>query len=153
MTRNFLPMFVLAAGAVAFAQTPPPAAQQPSKDMKHDTVAVTGCVAEGSSGTFMLNNAMMSHDIKSGTSTSGTTPPTTSGTPSNSSMTSSYTLVGGENLKAHVGHKVEVTGTMGTSGSGASTSGTAGTTGTTGTGMKAQELRVQSVKMVSATCP
>jgi hypothetical protein len=152
MTRNIVPMFVLACGVVAFAQTPPP--QQPSKDMKRDTITVTGCVAEGASGTFMLNNAMMSHDMKSRESTSGTTPPPTPSTPSTSSMTSSYTLVGGENLKVHVGHKVEVTGTMSQSGSGSSTTGSAGTTGTAGSsGMKAQELRVQSVKMVSATCP
>src|SRR5262245_45921791 len=156
MTRNFLTMFVLAAGTAAFAQAPPPPqtpppgqtpppAQQPSRDTKPSTVTVTGCVAEGSSGSFVLNNAMMSNAMKK-EGTSGTTPPST---PSTSSTT--YTLVGGENLKAHVGHKVEVTGTPGAASSATATAGAAGATASSAS--KAQELRVQSVKMVSATCP
>src|SRR5262245_1932809 len=124
MTKQIVPMLVLAWGVVAFAHTPstspqapppspqtPPPSQQPSKSAKSDTVTVTGCVAEGTGGRFMLNNAMMSHDMskKEGTTTSPTTPPSSTGT---------YTLVGGENLKAHVGHKVEVTGSMSMGGSG-----------------------------------
>ena len=55
-------------------------------------------------------------------------------------------LVGGENLKAHVGHKVEVTGTLGTPGK--PDEKMAGMKD-----MKAAELSVQSVKMMSETCP
>lgn len=54
------------------------------KGMK--SMTVTGCVAEHD-GHFMLNNAMMAGDTKAMT----------------------YDLMGGD-LKAHVGHKVEVTG-------------------------------------------
>ena len=54
------------------------------KGMK--SMTVTGCVAE-KHGHYMLNSAMMAGDSKSMT----------------------YELTGGE-LKAHVGHKVEVTG-------------------------------------------
>ena len=54
------------------------------KDMK--SMAVTGCVAE-KDGKFMLNNGVMAGDKKATT----------------------YDLMGGD-LKAHVGHKVEVTG-------------------------------------------
>ena len=56
------------------------------KDMK--SMAVTGCVAE-KDGHYMLNNAMMAGATKA----------------------ESYGLMGGD-LKAHVGHKVEVMGTM-----------------------------------------
>ena len=54
------------------------------KNMKPMTV--TGCVAE-KDGHYMLNNAMMAGDTKA----------------------MAYDLMGGD-LKAHVGHKVEVTG-------------------------------------------
>ena len=76
-----------------------------SKEMK-----VTGCVAESSDmGHFMLNNAMMS-DMKSGDMKSGDTMKGHDMKSMDKPM--SYTLMGGE-MKPHVGHKVEVTGTMG----------------------------------------
>ena len=56
------------------------------KGMK--SMTVTGCVAE-KDGHYMLNNAMMAGDTKA----------------------EAYGLMGGD-LKAHVGHKVEVTGMM-----------------------------------------
>ena len=158
MTRKIVPMFVLVCGAVAFAQTPPPSqptpSQQPSKGMKSDTVTVTGCVAEGTGGQFMLNNAMMSHDMskKEGTTPPSTPPSKPSGTPGASGMTSTYTLVGGDNLKAHVGHKVEVMGSLSSSGS-TSPSATTPPSSTGTSASKGPELKVQSVKMVSATCP
>lgn len=64
---------------------------------KSATVMVTGCVADASGGHYMLNNAMMSGDMK--------------GQMKEDMKPMSYALMGG-NLKAHVGHKVEVTGTM-----------------------------------------
>jgi hypothetical protein len=67
------------------------AASQAKDKMSKDapkTIAVTGCVAE-SGGHYMLNNATMADQ---------TTP-------------MSYALSGGT-LKPHVGHKVEITGTM-----------------------------------------
>jgi hypothetical protein len=67
----------------------------------------------------------------------------------------SYELVGGTNLKAHVGHKVEVTGTMAKMDAGAMAK-----TGTmakdkmpSDQDMQSMKLNVASVKMVSATCP
>ena len=64
-------------------------AKDKSKDAAAKTVTVTGCVAE-TGGHFMLNNATMAD---------------AAGAPM------SYTLTGGT-LKPHVGHKVEVTGTV-----------------------------------------
>jgi hypothetical protein len=114
------------------------------------STTVTGCVAEGSeTGRYTLAN--------------GTTTGDTTG--------KSYDLIGGD-LKAHVGHKVEVTGTIADGkamgkdkmmakdkmekGEGEGehkmakdtmakdTMGTAGTRST---------LQVKSVKMIAATCP
>lgn len=60
------------------------------KDKMAKPMMVTGCVAAGSAdGHYMLTNGMMAGD------TAG----------------KSYDLMGGE-LKAHVGHKVEITGTL-----------------------------------------
>ena len=67
------------------------------KGMKSGTVMVTGCVADGSGGHYMLNNAVMAGDMK--------------GQMKEDMKPMSYALMGG-NLKAHVGHKVQVTGTM-----------------------------------------
>ena len=61
-----------------------------AKDKMGKPMMVTGCVAAGSiADHYMLTNGMMAGD------TTG----------------KSYDLMGGE-LKAHVGHKVEITGTM-----------------------------------------
>jgi hypothetical protein len=61
-----------------------------AKDKMSKPTVVTGCVAAGSeAGHYMLTNGMMAGDT----------------------MGKSYNLMGGD-LKAHVGHKVEVTGTM-----------------------------------------
>jgi len=88
-------------------------------------------------------------------------------------MNKSYMLEGRDSeLKNHVGHKVEVTGTLdsSTGSSSGSTSSSAGTTGTTSgtssgtagagtsTGSSSamngigQHLRVTSVRMISADC-
>lgn len=69
--------------------------------MKDGTMTVTGCVAAGkSSGEFMLSNAMMSGEMMSDKDT--LTKPGRSG-----DHKMSYELMGGD-LKAHMGHKVEV---------------------------------------------
>jgi hypothetical protein len=82
---------VLALGCTVAVAAQGGAADQAKDKMAKDapkSVTVTGCVAE-SGGHFMLNNATMA----------GQTTPM------------SYELTGGT-LKPHVGHKVEITGTM-----------------------------------------
>ena len=68
-------------------------------DMK--PMSVTGCVAEND-GHFMLDHAMKSSDMKGDMKTD---------TKHDDMKAMSYGLMGGT-LKPHVGHKVEVTGTM-----------------------------------------
>jgi hypothetical protein len=101
-------------------------------------ITVTGCVAAGSeSGHYVLTNGMMAGD------TTG----------------KSYNLTGGD-LKAHVGHKVEVTGVMdkdkkmGKDGM-AKDKMDHDTMSNDKTAMSEMHatLRVKSAKMVSSTCP
>jgi len=103
-----------------------------AKDAK--TVAVTGCVAEAD-GHFMLNNATWE----------GTAKPAT-------------VALSGGTLKPHVGHKVEVTGTMKAMDTGAmNKDATAKPDAMAGYDMKkdaamAGTLTVKDLKMIAATC-
>ena len=109
-----------------------PKDEKMAKDAK--TVAVTGCVAEAD-GHFMLNNATWE----------GTTKPAT-------------VALSGGTLKPHVGHKVEVTGTMKAMDTGAmNKDATAKPDAMAGHDMKkdaamAGTLTVKDLKMIAATC-
>jgi hypothetical protein len=128
-------------------------------------------------GSFILTNAKMSTGASSGTgttasgTTSGTTGSATSGTgtsgsattspsssPRSAAMGTSYKLTGGTNLAQHVGHQIEVTGTLSPSGatsgttSGTTPPPTTGSAGSTGMSHAAQTLNVASVRMISASC-
>ena len=103
-------------------------------------VMVTGCVAE-SGGMYMLDHAMMGADMKKMKKDDMS---------ANSKMMS-YGLMGGE-LKAHVGHKVEVTGTMAPSDMAHSKMDEGNMHKDSMGTMKAGTLNVKSVKMISATC-
>ena len=158
--RNLLTAFGIAAmacSASVFAQTP--ADQMGKKPMMKDgPMTVSGCVATvtGASG-YTLTNVMRMGRGMAGMEKKDNMKPATSGHP----MT--YQLVGGD-LKAHVGHKVEVTGTMAKSDMDhmGKTDHMAGEKkpgdkmpGDTMAGgqMKAMTFTVASVKMIAATCP
>ena len=107
--------------------------------MKPSTV--TGCVAR-SGALYRLDHAIIAVDTDVDTQNR----PGTEASPTPKMM--SYILTGGE-VKAHVGHKVEVTGTMSTDKASKETVGIKDAPGMTVAGT----LNVRSVKMVSATCP
>ena len=127
---------------IAMAQYPDQAKDKAQdKTAKADTVTITGCVADkDAKGHFMLNNAAAAPSPSSAAS------PTT--------VASSYVLSGGGDLKAHVGHKVEITGTIDQAKMSDKPADTA--TGTSGStpekGASADTLKVKSVKMVAETC-
>src|SRR3974390_1174049 len=77
---------VLGAAGLSAAQGDKKMDKMDKMDKGMKSMTVTGCVAEHD-GHFMLNDAMMAGDTK----------------------TTTYDLMGGD-LKAHVGHKIEVTG-------------------------------------------
>jgi hypothetical protein len=136
---------VCVVAAAPAAQTPP--TEKPDKGKmdtaeaaKKGSVTVTGCVAAGTEpGHYVLNDATKEGDV--------------AGAPM-----ASYSLMGGE-LKAHVGHKVAVTGTMDAKSSTAAMGkgGMAKDTMPKDTMAKPKEsdkamINVKSVKMIAATC-
>jgi hypothetical protein len=156
MNRSILmaAAFACATVATAAAQTPSPSASK--TDDK--TVTVTGCLQDGSAmpagsttpAGFILANAMIGNaSMPSSSSAVGTTG--TAGTTASARGTS-YVLEGHDaDLKSHVGHKIEVTGTIEpkskTSAEPAPTA--AGAPAST---MTSDRLMVSSVKMVAAEC-
>ena len=115
------------------------------KGMK--SMSVTGCVA-AKDGHYMLDNAMMAGDMKT--------------MPAGDMKATSYHLAGGD-LKAHVGHKVEVTGSLAAKAKMGDDKMAMGKMGKMGTDKMANDkmgaadahgtLNVTAVKMISATCP
>jgi hypothetical protein len=116
------------------------------------TVTVTGCVQNISSTTpagetthgFLLSNATLA---------AAAADPGTRGRPP-STATASFLLDGRDgDLKGHVGHKVEVSGTVDAP---VETSEPRLPAGTAGTGAKSmdqqQQLHVSAVKMVASNC-
>jgi len=146
-------------------QTSP--AQRPTSTTASDRITVTGCLQRetatatagttGTSGTtsatssasgFVLNVTPASASATTGSTAAGATTTGTSGT------ASSYKLDADEKLTPHVGHKVEITGSvdksMSTAPSG-STSTAAGTSASA-SGSSAPKLKVDSVRMIAASC-
>ena len=98
-----------------------------SKDKMNKPMMVTGCVEAGpETGHYMLSNGMMAGDT----------------------MGKAYALMGGD-LKAHVGHKVEVTGTLDKKDAMGKMK---AKDSMAKDDMKSSTLKVQSVKMLSDSC-
>jgi len=167
------------------AQTPTSTTSGQSNTMRTAAakdVTVTGCLAKGADGRFVLNNAKMD-DQMSGSTTAGspgsTTAGSTTGTTANKTnmpAAASWVLGGGSDLDKHLGHKIQVTGktswdgsmsSPGSTAGGTSTTGTPTTAGTTGSaptsgeqrtstesdkGANQPRLDVQSIKMIAASC-
>jgi hypothetical protein len=130
------------------AQRATPNRSKASSRAPAKTVTITGCVAQGvDSDHYVLAEAVRREQPPSSTAVAGTSGRVGSDKAGASDRTGPYDLQGGE-FKAHLGHKVEVTGTSGSTGK---------TTHTT-TGESAAETKplprfnVLSVKMLSATC-
>ena len=161
-------MFCLAAAVVtAQAQAPadrpnPPAAEQPAAQQPTtprpstpparpaesasaaNKVTYTGCVKPGTgTDTWILENAEAA-------SRAGASAPSTVGTSGTSKMTFNLDPAATVNLKSHANHKVEVVGTLSPAKPDASSAGAAGAAGASA---PRQQFSVESVKMVSATCP
>jgi hypothetical protein len=112
------------------------------------SVIITGCVAQGiDADHYVLANAVRREQPPSSTAVAGTSGRVGSDKDGASDRTGPYDLQGGE-FKAHLGHKVEVTGTSGSTGK---TTDTAKRESATERKPLAT-FNVQSVKMLSATC-
>src|SRR4029453_3780451 len=149
-SRNvaFVMCAVVGLTATMAAQQAIPSGSKALSKANAKTVTITGCVAQGfDSDRFVLANAVRREQPPSSNAVAGTSGKVGSHKDSARDPTGPYDLQGGE-FKAHLGHKVEVTGT----------SGSTGTTTDTTTSESATERKplpmfnVLSVKMVSATC-
>jgi hypothetical protein len=123
-----------------------------------DTISVSGCLQAGTTpDTFMLSNVTQTATASTATGTAGSATASASATTGAKSTDTKYELVasGTVNLKPHVGHKVEITGTpsdaKGTTGTTGSTPSTA-TSSATGAA-PAKKITVTAVKHVAASCP
>lgn len=121
--------------------------RKPTKDA---VVTVTGCVAQSPDGKqYMLNDAIMAP-------ASGRTAadPVKPGTPGDKAVLS-YVLSGGE-MKSHVGHKVQVSGTIADAAVTTDMSGGQSKGDPAAAGMDHKDvagtLKVKSMKMVAASC-
>lgn len=172
-------------GAGAQSQSYPDTTKKSDKagKMSSKTVTLTGCLREGESpDTFALDNVKMSGETHHGTtgastpSSSGTAGSTASSSASGASSSMSdlgkvkLLATADINLKEHVGHEVQVSGTLSgmdkmkdkssttssdTTGSGSSAS-SSSATGTSGTAKNqdkdAHTLKVRSLRHISETC-
>ena len=108
--------FAILLAAAALAQTP--AQEQQPPPAKPNVLTVTGCLRAGAEpGTYVLSNLEWRDVSANPTATTGTsattTPPTTP--PPAAVSAATLKLVGtgsGTKLSEHVGHKVEITGTL-----------------------------------------
>ena len=155
-TLYAVPAMLCLTAAMVTAQAPPadrpapdkPTAQQPATpstppapaaSAATNKVTYTGCVKPGTAAdSWILENAEAQ---KAGAS------PSTVGTSGTAKMTLNLSPAATVDLKPHANHKVEVTGTV----SAAKPSADAPAAGAASA--PRQQFSVDSVKMVSATCP
>lgn len=152
MKRVFAGTFVAAAFAVGLsAQTTPPQSQPPMQESKDaaKAVTVTGCLKAGDSAdSFLLSDLKWGQDKAVGTSGAGTpaAPPISA---------TSLKLTGnpsGTKLSDHVGHQIEVSGTIADKADKAP-SATADPAARPSSSGSTPSLNVRNVKMIAATCP
>jgi hypothetical protein len=145
-------LFAVAATAMAVslsAQTPPPSSDQSSaRSNRDDKVTVTGCLerakeSAATTGTTGTAGASASSKFVLNNVTSAPSPSGTAGTAGAMTTASSYRLDAEDSkLTPHLGHKIEITGTVAKEAS------------ATGTSMSASapKLKVESVKMIADSC-
>jgi len=161
----------LCSAAFAVAQSPTTTTASSSTTADKDKITVSGCLqgaasssttaststASSSMGSYELITTPMASDTTAGTT--GSTSTTTSSTDAKSNMrargTTRYLLDGHDSeLKNHVGHRVEITGTLGTSNEHGSAATSTTTSGSASNRMDhpTETLKVSSVRMISANC-
>ena len=146
---------VIVAGALAslVAWAGAPAQAQQTQESKGKTVTLTGCLAKGDTAdSFMLNKASMSGEKAAAAGASAEK------TGAKDAQGATYHLMPGkvQKMEAHVGHTVEITGTIDASQGKSAASGTSGTSGAAGSASTSkpamQHVTVTGMKHVSATC-
>jgi cytoskeletal protein RodZ len=143
-----LGVLVLVSAAAVGAQAPAPKSDD---KVAKDSMTVTGCVGAGTeANTFILTKA---RSAAAAAAAAPTTPPAEAATAADPVI---YRLDSPEKVKAHLGHQVEVTGTLdettATDAKEATPSTDAAKTAGTSGKQPSLKLKVKEVKMLSATC-
>lgn len=135
--------------AALTAQQASPKGRKTSAKVQAKSVTLTGCVTQGiDADHYILANAVRRQEPPFSTAIAGTSKKVGSDQQGATDRTGPYDLAGGE-FKAHLGHTVEVHGT-----GGSTETATSSTTSTNATERKPlPTFNVQSVKMLSETCP
>jgi hypothetical protein len=181
MRQSMTAVFIAAVFAAGASAQSYPEKQQPDKkatEANAQKVTIAGCVREGDTpNTFYLANvdpnALAAHHGSGTTGTSGMPPAPVGSAPTAPNTTTVRLISAGDiDLKAHVGHKIEVSGTIVRSAGEPATpsTGAAGTSGTATTDTTsrdrasekdkdklktldhAHKVNVRSVKMISEKC-
>jgi len=159
MKRVLAGSFMAAAFAVGLsAQTTPPQSTPPSQPPAREsrdaanTVTVSGCLKAGDSAdSFMLSDLKFASRDKSAgaVGTTGTAAP-----PAAIASATSLKLVPGASAKLseHVGHQIEVTGTVSDKEKSASPAAPADPAAARPSASSTPSLEVRTVKMIAATC-
>jgi hypothetical protein len=141
--------FVVATTLAVVAQTPS-SSQPPSSPSSAKTMTLTGCLQRAQpapGGTSTAAGSMQPKFVLANISPSSSSAAGTSGT---SGTASEYRLDYDEaKLTPHVGHKVEITGTLQPMSSTAPPPAASGSTSSS----NAPTLKVDNVKRIAATCP
>ena len=141
--------FVVATTLAVIVQTPS-SSQPPSSPSSAKTMTLTGCLQRAQpapGGTSTAAGSMQPKFVLANISPSSSSAAGTSGT---SGTASEYRLDYDEaKLTPHVGHKVEITGTLQPMSSTAPPPAASGSTSSS----NAPTLKVDNVKMIAATCP
>jgi len=145
---NVVALLCLVAGVTAVLSAQEPARTTDQKTIQSIRVTVIGCVVGSRLGEdYRLTNAVLSGDGVA--STAGTAGKVGSGKNVSFENSPSYDLIGGE-VKAHLGHKVEVVGIT------SDTKLNKRDSASSAIGSSSHEratLTVSSVTMLAATCP
>jgi hypothetical protein len=135
-------------------------AQTTAGSSNANKVTVTGCIQRGASdaptgtsgtaGAAIPDTQFILANASAGTSTAGTSG-TTSPPSSAAAVAPRYRLDddAASKVTPHVGHKVEVIGTVDEP---SRSAGATGTSGATSTGAAAPKLKVDSIRMIASTC-
>ena len=142
MTKAFLASALTT--VVAFSSLLSARQAAPPDTAAPGSITIRGCVTE-SMGHYMLTQALLIKPVATPVPSAATEPAVKP--PSDDQM---YALLGAE-VKAHVGHRVEVVGTMPTSAASGNAPASADTTRTAHP--MAGTVTVTSIKMLAASCP
>lgn len=150
-TLSIIGACALTAGIAAAASAQQTTAgQQAPKDRMSKETTITGCLEKTQSGGFWLTKATQG---SAGTETTANRPPSSpaASTQAGQSASMTYNLEKGKDLDAHVGHRIEVTGTLEDEHSGDRLQGQAEGRAEKSE-MKARDFEVKSVRMISPSC-